>query len=279
MKFYTYDDWIANAYSTKTDKELVKGQSTVVDLTGKLGWEPEKISRLNITSIYNPVYTVKSTAINPVIDFPVSTIDCGLGCLYKFTNGYSGPYESKYGNSGCVQTLDDSLGSPWHDAIGWPYMHIVRASDNAKWHNTLRGDILTINIEDHYFGLLDKILVFQSIYSGCITYQEAASSLEIKLGKMPGHINWKPDEYDYVVNTTLYDATSLMIVGVLFTFESEGYGSSRNHRLRIENISEFVYGHVDMAQRFGWNRPLWKTFTPPANAKVMPSSIMHYSKD
>lgn len=276
MHFYTYDDWVAHAYSTKNDKEIFKGQTKIIDVTDRIGWGSDKVSHLNITSRFNPTISVKSTAINPTFNFYSSDVDCDLGCLYKFRGTWDGPYESRYKNSGCIQILDDSYGSPWPDAMEYPYIHLTTCKDSGWSH--LTDEILTIEIEPGYFDILDKVLIFQSIYSGCIEFSACQTSLEFQLGKTLGTSGQDFNRYDYIMNTNLYSATSQMIVGALITFDTSGEGQDKRYNLIIENISEFVYGHVDMAQKFGWKN-LWKCFQPSKNSKAMPSSIMHYSKD
>lgn len=279
MHFYTYDDWVAHAYSTKNDKEIFKGQTKIIDVTDRIyttGSTTGKIRKLNITSRFNPTISVKSTAINPTFDFYASNVDCDLGCLYKYKDGRYGPNESKYKNSGCIQMLGNDYGSEYPDAFQWPYIHLLTSKDTG-WSD-LTTEILTIWIDASNFQRLDKILVFQSIYSGCIEFSECQTSLEFQLGQIPGYADQSFTQYDYIINTNLYSATSQMIVGALITFDTSGEGQDRRYNLIIENISEFVYGHVDMAQKFEWKN-LWKCLQPSKNSKAMPSSIMHYSKD
>lgn len=277
MHFYTYDDWIAHAYSTTDQKDLSKGQTKVIDVTGKLGKGDDQFRRINIFSRHTPVVSVKSDDTNPSFDFYSSTVNCDLGCLYKIKDKYKQPTPSKYNNLGCIQPLDNAFGSEYPDASQWPYIFLIDKEESKLYPNLKGAQCLTINVENS-FEKLEKILVFQSIYSGCISYPEAQSSLEIQFGEVPGTINWNPDKYDYKINTNLYSATSLMIVGALITFDISGQQPNQQYNLIIQNISEFVYGHVDMAERFGWNKPLWRCFVPPKDAKVMKDSIMHYSK-
>ena len=276
MQFYTYNDWLMHAYSTTNEKEIIKGQSKIIDLTGRIGDADDQVKRLNIKSTFNPTVSVKSTAVNPVIDFASSNVDCNLGCLYKFKGDWSGPYPSVYKNSGCIQVLNNALGSQWQDAYNYPYIRLI-LPDRSMWPAYFKNELLTINIEKGYFELFDKFLIFQSIYSGCISYQEAVTGLEFHFDKMPGEVGWNYNSYDYQINTNLYSATSLMIVGALITFNTSGSGSDKRYLVTIQNVSKFVYGHVDMCEQFGWNI-LWKSFQPSKDAKYMPDSIMHYSR-
>lgn len=269
MQFYTYNDWLMHAYSTTNEKEIIKGQSKVVDLTGRIGDADDQVERLNIKSVFNPTLSIESTSVNPVIQFGSSSIDCIMGCLYK-SNGNWVTSDERYGYSGCIQELNRSLGYSTYP----PYIQLLLPS---AYSNTLKNELLSINLRKQYFTMLDKILVFQSIYSGCISYQEAVSGLEFQFGKVPETSSWNSDRYDYKINTNLYSATSLMIVGALITFSTSVSGSDTKYVVTIQNISEFVYGHVDMCEQFGWNI-LWKSFQPSKDAKYMPDSIMHYSR-
>lgn len=277
MHFYTYNDWVAHSYSTTNERDLSKGQTKIVDVTDRIGQADDQFKRINIFSRYTPTVSVRSTDINPSFDFYSSNVNCNLGCLYKVRGTYSGPNSSRYGNSGCIQSLGDALGSQYPSSYQWPYLFLIDEKESHLYPELNGGECLTINVEPGYFEMFEKILVFQSIYSGCISYEESQSSLEIQFGKIPGELNWNPSRYDYRINTTLYSATSLMIVGALITFDVSGSGSSQKRSIIIENISEFVYGHVDMAERFGWGKIRWKSYQPPKSAKVMPDSIMHYS--
>ena len=117
----------------------------------------------------------------------------------------------------------------------------------------------------------------------CYEMLELANKYEdiyITLGIHPECIDESYDDanFNYRINTNLCSSTSLMIAGAMLIFEFIE-GINNKYILTIQNISEFVYGYVDMSEKYGWDRPLWKTYQPSKNAKLLESSIMHYSKN
>lgn len=279
MHFYTYDDWIAHAYSTVDARTIIKGQTKVIDLSDEISVHSGQYATLNISSGYNPINSVKSTyAGRPSLTFSSSNIDCDLGCLYKLKDSTSVPEGNKYGKKGCIQVLGNSIGSNDQFLDSFPYIRLFQPGVD-KYNDADVVNEETISIDLTQFSMFDKILVFQSIYSGAISFQEAETNLKFRFGSyLVTTSQEEQKDYQYIINTNLYSATSLMIVGALLTFETSRQGNNTKYLLTIENISEFVYGHVDMDEKYDWNL-LWKGFVPSKNAKVMPSSIMHYSKN
>ncbi len=268
MHFYTYDEWSANAYYSIDAREIPVGGHVILDLDSL---NSDEQPYLNIHSCWRtPVFNSTYSSGTPVILPEISPIDCDIGCLYRFKNG----------RKGCIQSLNaadaDSSGI-LGSITSYPFIQIVV----DKYHdafNQVDTKLLSVNLD--YFSEIDQILIFQSVYSGAISFQEMSSFLEFRFkNSLSSAGNWIADEYKYKIQTNLHSDTSLMMVAALLTFSTSNTSDDINiNYLTIENLSKFVYGHVDMDQQYDWNL-LWKTFVPPSSSKILESSIMHYTKE
>lgn len=257
MRLYTYDEWISGTYTISNDKEILQGQTRMVDLTSKLFSGSRR--ELRVDSVFRSKGTTLSAGSNSFV-FQSYDIDCDIGCLYLYDRTYE---ENNYAYRDCIQCLNNRVGY----LNQYPYIYLDEDTDQPNT-SSLRIDL-------GGFRDFKKILIFQSIYSGAITFKEASTQLRFKF--IFNDDDASESEYDYVINTNLYNTTSQMIVGAILTFETYGKGINGRYKLNIQNISEFVYGHVDMNEKFNWGL-LWRCFQPPKNADAMPSSIMHYAK-
>lgn len=263
MHFYTYDEWVANNYYSKDNKEIIKNQSQTYSVTD---------TYLTIRSCWrNPKFisTYSTTSqVGPTLD----KIDCDLGCLYEL--------ETKDNNNqyiqGCIQFLKPYASNSLGDLDTPPF---IKFYDNEEYFDSFSGlnkEILAINLDNVFYDstpIIRRMLIFQSIYSGSISFETTNSSLEFSFSSVePYSVNYDYTSYNSKIYTNMHSNDSLMIVGCELTFlnvDSELY-------VTIQNICDFVYGHVDMADRFNYRTLLWETYQPSNN--ILESSIMHYHK-
>lgn len=266
MHFYTYDEWLADSYYTKDSTVLLKNETKVYDLSDPPG------RYLTIRSCWSNISYISNTIDSSLMALTPYHIDCDIGCLWKLT----GEYYS--GRKGCIQEIDDMIGNiaetPWIEIndraersqkSGIVQVYYDNFNDQYK-------KILTIDL--NYQRQMSSILIFQSIYSGAISFQDATTNLEFFFSDYyGGNSNYDYQTYDFKINTEIYCNDSLMVVGALLTFDHNSYGDY----LIIESLCQPVYGHVDMDMRYNWGLR-WNCFKPPAGAALMPESLMHYTK-
>lgn len=276
MHFYTFDDWKSNLYYSKDSKEISKGESRVIELTSDYV-SNEKFPLLSIRSCYRQPEFVSTYSGTPSIVPEMSTIDLDVGCLYKL----------KDGTTGCIQYLDDHTGVRGLS----PFIELDPSEEYYDDYTGLYKEILTIDLQRQWLGYVnyDRILIFQSVYSGAISFQESNCCLEFLpcnsfswTYDLSGNIIHNPDydykSYTYKMNTNMYSDTSLMIAAALISFDTFESDGSYKKYMTIQNVSEFAYGQPDLASRYDWNSMLWKGFIPSASAEYLESSIMHYAK-
>lgn len=279
MHFYTYDDWLNNAYYSKDNKEISKNSVKVVDITSDVSSN----KYLTIRSCWrNPTF-VSTYSRNPAIVPTMSTIDCDVGCLYQMKSSSTYPDSTKAGyrmNRGCIQELRNHYRFPNPDPVplGFrPDIELVSRDQRTPivYYDNYTGlykKVISINLSE--YTKFERILVFQSVYSGAISFQEMNSSLEFFMSSnSPTSSDYDYKNYDFKINTNLYNSSSLMIVGAVITFDIMGSATY----MWIQNISKFVYGHVDMDRMYDWGN-IWTCFTPPTDAPILESSIMHFAK-
>ena len=306
MHFYTYDEWLNNAYYYLDKDALAVSGQKVFDISSgskeisgsttlsiKSCWKNP-----NFVSTYSGGYADVAPTMNP--------IECDVGCLYEFNNGVLyddgsdlNPESSTYArnrwndttrsnflkNRGCIQPLsniddpnkeDTDVSGNYGSFSTPPYIELSKETTYSSF-NEYNEKTLKINLEACR-TIMNRILIFQSIYSGAISFQSMSSYLDFKFDKTQTNYG-----YDFRIHTNLYSSDSLMIVGALLTFgsaeykESQSSSVSKRYYLTVENVSKFVYGHVDMDKQYNWNM-LWDTFKPASTSKVLDSSIMHKTK-
>lgn len=275
MHFYTFDDWKSNSYYSKDNKEISKGTSRVIELT------QEYVTRnplLSIRSCFCQPTFVSTYSGTPSIIPKMPTIDLDVGCLYKL----------KDGTTGSIQYLEDHTGNRGQS----PFIELDPSEEYYDDYTDLYKEILTIDLFRHWYSQVnyDKILIFQSIYSGAISFQESNCSLEIfpcnqyswryniTTGEIEHNSEYDYKSYEYKINTNMYSDTSLMIASALITFDTFSSDGVTKKYMTIDSICDFAYGQSDLASRYGWNSMLWKGFIPPSSAEYLESSIMHYTK-
>lgn len=291
MHFYTYDEWVANATYSKDDKDISVGESRAYKLyDAHLGSEDVVKTYLKIRSCWrNPVFISTYSKSIPIIKPTTPEIDCDLGCLYEyeFTNSRTTTEIRK----GCIQNLNDMLGTSTNRMRYEPYINLQYEEEFNNFTQQLQ-EVMTVNLRNQLrdqvkdndypypYHVFNRILVFQSIYSGSISYQEMNGSLEFYFTDDVNDNNIKT--YDCRISTDLNSSDSLMLAAAMLRFDRLYEVVDGNRRLsavylNIENLSRFVYGHVDMDHKFDWNLR-WETFQPPENAEILDSSIMHFTK-
>lgn len=260
MHFYTYDEWAAYDYYSTDTSTIYRGHTAIFDAS-----EDSSKTYLTVRSCWkDPKFNSTYPGV-PVIQPELEPIDLDIGCLYAIKEDGANHRATK----GCIQYIPEYTLT---HADAWPYLHL----SYRPYYNKIEGvhkKVLSINIHD--YAAFDKILIFQSIYSGAISFQEARSSLEFYFSnKWERTVGYDYNQYDYRINTCINSDASIMVVGAMITFD---YVGSRKYII-IDSICEPVYGHVDMSAKYNWDL-LWKTFTPSKDSKILESSIMHRSKD
>lgn len=261
MHFYTYDDWVANAYYSKDNKEIPIGQTAVYEMTS------DTPRYLSIRSCWkNPRFISTYPGIPSIVPTE-QKIDLDLGCICKLKDGTYKVYQYLGGDLGSV--LDP------------PYIQLDDGEEKYDSFTDMNKEILNMNIKiDGIADIYDSAIIFQSVYSGAISFQQCDSCLEFFFTNVPSTLdgveysNYDYISYDYKINTNLYSDTSLMIAAAKIEFDN----TNTRKYIRIENLSKFVYGQEDLARTFGYGDIRWKSFQPPKGASPMPSSIMHYAK-
>lgn len=262
MYFYTYDEWLNNAYYAVDEDEIGVGRSKAYKLTSE---DRELVIR---SSWSNPKFISTYTLGTPSIVPTMNKIDCDLGCLYQLKPDPESPISEKLeyrNNRGVVQWLDSSTGSPSGNINYPPYITLDKSKNTYDESTGRYSEYMKINLQ--YHSKFERILIFQSIYSGAISFEEAQTKLEFEVSTSDS------TSTAFSISTNMYSSTSLMIACALITFDTIG----QNKYLIVDNISKFVYGHVDMDQEYNWG-VLWKTFVPPYNSAILESSIMHFTK-
>ena len=261
MHFYTYDEWVSNDYYSEDTATIYKGHTVIYDVTDN----PNK-QFLTIRSCWrDPEFRSTYPGI-PIIHPELEKIDLDIGCLYKLTDDTSSSLSSR----GCIQELNNEVGRSVHQA---PYIQLTYKRYYYDAFEGVNKEVLTLNLDPN--SKFDKVLIFQSVYSGAISFQEARSSLEFYFSdKYPAYPSYNFQKYDYRINTCIHSDDSLMVVGAMLTFDHVG----GNDYILIESICEPVYGHVDMDNQYDWNL-LWKTYKPNPDAEILRSSIMHQAKE
>lgn len=295
MHFYTYDEWVANAYYSVDQNEIPPGSSRTIDVS-YTGLDDPYHYLLIRSCWQNPRFV--STYPGPDRDIipEMETIDFDVGCLWEYNQNYIDSQHLSFRESrGCIQEIsnsDETLGNV--DVP--PYIQLIPRSGVIV---NGRGVILPYayydNFSDEYKKVLainvqvckhqkKRILVFQSIYNGAISFEEANSSLELWFtpsfspASLPTSSQWGWKSYDYKLRTNLHSDNSIMIAAMMLTFDIFGPNDQTATRfLRIDNLSKFVYGHPDMDKEFDWNL-LWETFKPSTTSVPLDSSIMHFTK-
>lgn len=298
MHFYTYDEWLNNAYYYLDNYALAPGGQKVYDISSG-SVDISGSTQLAIKSCWKnpnfvPTYSGGYASVAPTMN----KIDCDVGCLYELNRYDDGSdldledteYPKKRWNDttrtnfllnrGCIQALsniDDpnrestDVSGNYGSLTSLPYVELSKNTEYSSFdeYNTRT---LTLNIP-MCRQYMKRMLIFQSIYSGAISFQSMASYLDFKFDKTQNNYG-----YDFRIHTNLYSSDSLMIVGALLTFDYVDVSStSKRYFLTVENVCKFVYGHVDMDNQYNWNM-LWETFKPASTSKVLNSSIMHKTK-
>lgn len=275
MHFYTYDEWVNHSYYSIDDSEVSPGSSRVIDLSTL----DTKYHYIVIRSCWkNPKFLSTYTKSSPAIVPTMEKIDCDIGCLYQLKGNTSSTRKKR----GCIQEMTGSMGS----TLVSPYIQVVQTLRYGEWIKQEYYDNFTnenktgleILIRDSSGPLYtrsdfpEKILIFQSIYSGAISFEEMDSSIEISFSSTNNNLSDK--NYEYKLRTNQYSSDSLMLAALMLTFSSM---SDNKVYLTIENLSNFVYGHVDMDREYDWNL-LWENFNVESNTPLE-SSIMHHTKE
>lgn len=257
MHMYTYDEWVAHNYYLEDSSSIFPGNIRIFDFSSN----PSK-KYLTIRSCWRDPKFISSSPGSVIIQPTPQEIDLDVGCLYKLT----GDTASSRSRRGCVQ----ELGNQWGSITEEPYISTDLVSYTYDPYTRLHKKILIVNL--NYYSSFEEILIFQSIYSGAISFQEANSSLEFYFSnKYPSDSGYNYNVYDYKINTGIYSNDTLMVVGALVSFDQ----TADRHYVTIQSICEPVYGHVDMDNTFNWNL-LWKNYIP--STEILPSSVMHYKK-
>lgn len=278
MHFYTYDEWLANSYYSIDSSEISKGSTQIYQLK-------DHDYYLHIRSCWKDPKFVSTMGSDASVTPELSKIDLDVGCLYKMKPTSEPETQEEYRkNRGCIQELGGNFGDPRDTYVNtFPYIKILGAYVGSDVEPIVYEDkfsgqhktVMVVNLRQ--FSKFEKILVFQSIYSGAVSFEEANSSLELlftNLSTVPNTIysgGPSVQDYNYLIKTNLYSGDSLMLAALLLSFSSVG---SKNF-LTIQNLSQFVYGHNDMSNQFDWT-VLWKCFEP--QGPWMESSIMHQEK-
>lgn len=292
MHFYTYDEWVANAYYSVDQNEIIPGSSQTIDIT-----EGTSHHYLLVRSCWQyPKFISTYSATNSGIMPEVRPIDCDIGCLWESRATWAPdarPTKEEFRNSrGCIQELSNGA-SAKGDIHTSPYMQLITKSGTTSgvlpyaYYDNFTQEykkVLAIDL-NACKQTIQRILVFQSLYSGAISFEEANSSIELWFTSTfdpsapPTSNQWGWRTYDHKLRTNLHCDTSIMIAAMMLTLDSFGSApSSRKDFLRIDNLSTFVYGHPDMDKSFNWNL-LWETFEPPKTSTPLYDSIMHYTKE
>lgn len=265
MHFYTYDEWYNNAYYSKDNTEIPTGNTRIVPLADI----SEKY--LTIRSCYKNPEFISTYTGTPSISVDLEPVDVDIGCLYLKNGSYS--TKSQYrALRGCVQVLGNNFGSTYTD----PYIAIYNTGGSAhaeyvEFSQTYK-EVLSIDLT--HITEYSKILIFQSIYSGAIEFQDARTSLEFAFSDyLPGSSSYNWVDYTYKISTKMYSADSLMIAGAMITVDSV----ADSPYLIIDCLNQFVYGHVDMDETYDYGI-LWKAFEPSRSSVPLESSLIHYTK-
>lgn len=274
MHFYTYDEWVSNSYYSVDTREITPSRTQMYDLT-----ENTDKDYLIVRSCWRNPEFVSSYSQSPSIVPTMSTIDCDIGCLYQLRDPTDSSID-KYSNEGkilyrsrrgVIQEIGNSNGS--FSSIPYIVRNSVIRFDDFTQQNKKS---VCINIGAHRrSNVFDRILIFQSVYSGAISFEEMNSNLEFYFSDSNDNSSTYK-KFDYKINTNMNSSDSLMIVGALLTFDNFGTDQLRSY-LTIESVCKFVYGHVDMDNEYEVNN-LWSCFQHPASSRPLESSIMHYTK-
>lgn len=264
MHFYTFDEWLANAYYSHDDSIVSRGSSTIINWSSQFSGKP----CLNVRSCWKNPKFVSTVGTNPIIVPKMEPINCDIGALYQFKdrtryNDYVNynldPYDfpanvnpSGYrANRGCVQVLDKNYGS--YDSF--PFIQIAYRGDNQEPQQYYEQDqgynkeILRINLSA--FDSFERILVFQSLQSGAISYEDANTCLELWFSSTPMKLDYKT--YDYRLSTNAHSSNSLMIAAALLTFDNV----NGQKYLIVDNLSDFAWGQPNLDSQYDWN-VLWE---------------------
>ena len=258
MHMYTYDEWVAHNYYLEDSSVIYPGNIRVFDCTSN----PTK-KYLTIRSCWRNPKFISSQPGSVLIKPKMPDIDLDIGCLYKLT----GNTTSDRSRRGCIQEIKHQ----WGSLTSEPYIATSFLSYDYDIYTGLHKDLMSINL--NHYEEFEEILVFQSIYSGAISFQEANSSLEFYFSdKHHGQSGYDNKTSDFKINTCIHSDDTLMIVGASISFDQ----TTDRHYVTIQSICEPVYGHVDMDNKYNWNL-LWETYKT-SNPRVLIDSIMHYDK-
>ena len=311
MHFYTYDEWYANEYYYQDNTEIPRGNTQIIDL---YPYDTTKSLYLHIRSVWSDPKFVSTTSQDQVINIQYDPIDCDLGCLYQFKDGNAGigysdsTRDGFLKNRGYIQAIDKHWGvtngpqgTPDFGSEP-PYMGLRYIEDPTTGvqeprvfrkpisqekfelltlilREVLYGDNGRITSNKTFYDKFQRILIYQSIYSGAVAFQDMHSRLEFNIVELEDSDKDPYENSVAKVITSLEKNDTWMIAAAMLTFENRtvntDQGTEIHPYLIIENVSQFVYGHVDMDHQFNWNM-LWKNYQPQGNS--MPSSIMHFSK-
>ena len=290
MHFYTYDEWYNNYYYSQDSTEISRNDTRVIDLsTYSNPW-----LYLHIRSVWsNPKFTPVGVS-DPVVNIQYEPIDCDLGCLYQLKENTEEINDSDtphLQNKGYIQSIDNHWGVRNDVGTGIPdfgssppYMGLRYITDpvtgvetpliQTKPLSQENFELLTLilrNDTTNFYSQFERILIYQCIYSGAISFQDMYSRLEFNVVELEDFDKYPYESSTAKIITSLEKNDTWMLAAAMLTFDT-----IQNHPcLLIENVSQFVYGHVDMDQKFNWNL-LWKNYHPKGD--YMPSSIMHFAK-
>lgn len=267
MHFYTFDEWLANAYYSQDNSIIPRGSSKVINLTTEYLYN--NINYLHIWSCWRTPKFISTVGSDPVIVPTIPEIKSEFGCLYQLkddavydddaiTNvNYNDPpgyYQDVYkyrkgyrSNRGAIQALGRKLGSiaspPYIYLFGNAITGVVPTTyDQNEDYNK---KLITINLKQSH--KIDRIMLYQILTEGAIAFEDATTCLEFCFSSNANaSIN---DDIDYKLLTNMHSSDSLMIVAAQLTFDSV---SGSNYMI-IDNLSQFVYGRVDMDHEFDVN--------------------------
>ena len=270
MHFYTFDEWLANAYYSEDNSSIPKGSSKVINLTS----EYPDARYLHIWSCWRTPKFISTVGSDPTIVPTIPEIKSEFGCLYElnYYNEDLDPADINYNvpvpeghehdvykyrvnyrsNRGALQALGRKLGSIARPPFIFLFGNLVTGVV-ATWYDQnedYNKQLMTINISQS--ENIQKILLYQILTEGAIAFEDATTCLELCFSNNPNAS--LDDDIDYRLRTNAHSSDSLMVVAAQLTFDS--VGSSRY--LIIDNLSQFVYGRVDMDHEFDVNI-LWRS--------------------
>lgn len=296
MHFYTYDEWYNNEYYSQDNTEIPRGNTKIIDLSAYSNpW-----LYLHIRSVWSDPKFVSTTSQDQVINIEYDPIDCDLGCLYEFKENavYEGSSREVYlKNRGYIQAIDNHWGVENDEGAGIPdfgrkppymglryttepYTGVQKPLVQVKPLSREKFELLTIILRNqdyntgtitNFYEKFKRILIYQSIYSGAVAFQDMHSRLEFNVKELQPQDTYPYEESTAKIITSLEKTDTWMIAAAMLTFET----INNKPCLMIENVSQFVYGQVDMDHKFEWNM-LWRNYHPKGDS--MPTSIMHFAK-